>query len=52
MLLVVFFNHPYGTGIGTLRPTAMQRTLQLMDTQLHVVGITVDPPCDERGVAR
>lgn len=52
MLLVVFFNHPYGTGIGTLRPTAMQRTLELMDTQLHVVGITVDPPCDERGVAR
>lgn len=52
MLLVVFFNHPYGTGVGTLRPTEMQRTLRLMDTQLQVVGITADPPCDERGVAR
>ena len=52
MLLVVFFNHPHGTGIGTLRPTEMQRTLRLIDTQLQVVGITADPPCDERGVAR
>lgn len=52
MLLVVFFNHPHGTGVGTLRPTEMQRTLRLMDTQLQVVGITAAPPCDERGVAR
>jgi len=49
---VVFFNHPHGTGIGTLRPTEMQRTLRLIDTQLQVVGITADPPCDDRGVAR
>ncbi len=52
MLLVVFFNHPYGPGIGTLQPTAMQRTLTLMDTQLKIVGVTADPPCDARGVAR
>ena len=52
MLLVVFFNHPYGTGIGNLQPTAMQRTLELMDAQMRAVGITVDAPCDERGVAR
>ncbi len=52
MLLVVFFNHPYGPGIGTLQPTAMQRTLELMDSQLRVVGITIDPPCDARGIAR
>lgn len=52
MLLVVFFNHPHGTGIGTLKPTEMQRTLRLLDAQLQAVGLHVDPPCDERGLAR
>jgi hypothetical protein len=52
MLLVVFFNHPHGNGIGTLKPTEMQRTIRLLNTQLKAVGITAAPPCDERGVAR
>jgi hypothetical protein len=52
MLMVVFFNHPHGTGIGTLRPTEMQRTLRMLDTQLRTVGVTANPPCDERGVAQ
>ena len=51
MLLVVFFNQPHGDGIGTLKPTEMQRTLRLLD-QLQVVGVDADPPCDERGLAR
>ena len=52
MMLLVFFNHPHGDGIGRLQPTAMQRTLRLIDTEIKVAGITVTAPCDDRGVAR
>ena len=52
MLLVVFFNHPHGSGVGRLQPTAMERALRLIDAQLNVIALDVTPPCDERGVAR
>ena len=52
MLLVVFFNRPHGGGVGRLQPTAMERTLGLIDAELEVVGLEVQPPCDDRGVAR
>ena len=52
MLLVVFFNHPHGSGVGRLQPTAMVRALRLIDAELKVVAVDVTPPCDERGVAR
>jgi hypothetical protein len=52
MLLVVFFNHPHGSGVGRLQPTAMVRALRLIDSQLKVLAVDVTPPCDERGVAR
>jgi amino acid transporter len=49
MLLLVFFDHPHGEGIGRLQPIAMERTLRLLDTELEVVGIQVSAPCDARG---
>ena len=49
LFLLVFFDHPHGDGVGRLQPTAMERTLRLIDTQLEVAGITVTPPCDEHG---
>jgi hypothetical protein len=52
MLLVIFFNHPHGGGVGRLQPTAMERALRLIDAQLNVIALDVTPPCDERGVAR
>jgi len=52
MLLVVFFNHPHGSGVGRLQPTAMERALRLIDAELSVIALNVTPPCDERGVAR
>ena len=52
MLLVVFFNHPHGSGVGRLQPTAMVRALRVIDAQLKVVAVDVTPPCDERGVGR
>ncbi len=52
MLLLAFFNNPHGEGVGHLQPTAMERTLRLIDIQLKVVGLSVTPPCDESGNAR
>jgi len=47
--LLVFFDHPHGDGVGRLQPTAMERTLRIVDTQLDAVGLDVTPPCDEHG---
>ena len=52
MMLLVFFNHAHGDGIGRLQPTAMERTIRLIDTQARLVGVTVTAPCDDRGVPR
>jgi hypothetical protein len=52
LMLLRFFDHPHGDGAGRLQPTAMERTLSLIDTQAKVVGITVTPPCDEHGDRR
>jgi hypothetical protein len=47
----MFFDRPHGSGVGRLQPTAMERTLRLIDTQLEVAELAVTPPCDERGRA-
>jgi hypothetical protein len=49
LLLVAFFDHPHGGGIGRLQPTAMERTIALIDVELEVVDIEVSLPCDSRG---
>src|SRR4051812_39836708 len=49
LLLLVFFDHPHGEGVGRLQPTAMERTLRLIDIQLGAAGLDVSPPCDDRG---
>ena len=53
LLILMFFNHPpHGDGVGRLEPTAMDRTIKLIDTQAQAAGIAVDPPCDEQGNER
>lgn len=49
-LLLVFFDNPHN-GVGKLEPTAMERTLDLIDTQLKVADIELTPPCDADGNA-
>ena len=49
LMLLVFFDHPHGGGVGRLQPTAMERTLRLIDIQLKVADLHVTPPCDDRG---
>ncbi|MEI8412284.1 MULTISPECIES: bestrophin-like domain [unclassified Kribbella] len=52
LFLLVFFDHPHGDGVGRLQPTAMLRTVGVIDTQLEVVGLDVTPPCDDHGNRR
>ena len=52
LMLLVFFNHPHGSGIGRLKPVAMERTIGLIDAQAKLVGIEVTAPCDARGNPR
>ncbi|WP_432936961.1 hypothetical protein ACQPXM_24080 [Kribbella sp. CA-253562] len=52
LFLLVFFDHPHGDGVGRLQPSAMERTVGLIDTQLEVAGLDVTPPCDEHGNRR
>ncbi len=34
---------------GGLQPTAMQRTLRVIDDELAAFELAVDPPCDAEG---
>ncbi len=49
LLLLVFFDHPHGDGVGRLHPTAMERTLRIMDAQFEVADVNLEVPCDDRG---
>ncbi len=49
LLLLVFLGNPYQRGIGGLRPTAMERSLDLIALQLDVAHLDVQPPCDDVG---
>ena len=51
LLLLWFLDNPYQKSLGGLKPTAMERTLQLMDEGARAVGVTPTNLCDERGVA-
>jgi hypothetical protein len=48
LLLLWFLDNPYHGGVGSLQPTAMERTLGLLDQEAGIVG-GVEPPCDAAG---
>ena len=52
LLLLVHFNDPHGAGVGQLQPTAMERTLRVIDAELVVAGLDLNPPCNDDGTAR
>jgi hypothetical protein len=51
LLLLQFLDNPFHEGVGGLDPTAMERTLVILDEELEVVGNDATFPCDARGVA-
>ena len=52
LLLLWFLDNPYHSGVGGLPPTAMERTLEILDQQANILGLTFGDTCDARGVAR
>jgi hypothetical protein len=53
LLLIRFLDHPFQNGPGGLQPTAMQRTLTVLEHELAGVGEgNASPPCNAVGVAR
>jgi hypothetical protein len=51
LLLLWFLDNPYQGGAGTLKPVAMETTLELFQQEANVVG-GVKPPCDAAGSPR
>jgi hypothetical protein len=52
LVLLVYFNNPHRSGVGQLRPTAMERTTRIIDAELDFAGLSLSPPCDSNGIAR
>jgi hypothetical protein len=52
LLVINFLDNPYGSGLGSLQPVAMERTLQVLEQERALVGDRTPTPCDARGAAR
>jgi amino acid transporter len=52
LLAIYALDNPYRPGLGSIQPEAMQRSLAILDEAQADLGITIDLPCDEDGVAR
>ena len=49
LLVIRFLDNPYRPGLGTLKPSAMEQTLRILEQERGIVGDATSPPCDERG---
>jgi hypothetical protein len=52
LLLLVFLDNPYRNAPGSLQPTAMERTLVMLDEARKALGLTSPPPCTAEGQPR
>ncbi|HET8778176.1 MAG TPA: hypothetical protein VFN76_11000 [Candidatus Limnocylindria bacterium] len=49
LLLLNFLDSPFHTGVGGLRPVAMERTLRIIDQAIASTHLNVRVPCDAQG---
>ena len=52
LLLLVFLDSPFRSGVGALEPTAMERSLRIVDQGLGALGVSgpgLRIPCDAAG---
>jgi Protein of unknown function (DUF4239) len=52
LLLLVFLDNPFRSGVGALQPAAMERTLHIIDEAIATPGVGIDLerlPCDADG---
>jgi amino acid transporter len=52
MLLLFGLDNPFHSGVGGLKPVAMERSLRTVDQALGAVDVQVQLPCDSVGKAR
>jgi hypothetical protein len=52
MFVIRYLSHPYQTGGGGLKPTAMARTLETLEQASKALPGLAAPPCDATGTAR
>jgi hypothetical protein len=52
LLLLVFLDHPYGAGVGGLRPVAMERALSQLRQESASGRDRIIIPCDSQGAPR
>ena len=50
LLAINALNHPYNSPAGGIKPTAMERSLHVLDEARALVS-TSPPPCDAKGAA-
>jgi hypothetical protein len=51
LLAINALDNPYRPGVGSLQPTAMERSLEILAAARAVVNDTAPLPCDEQGNA-
>jgi hypothetical protein len=51
LLLLGFLDTPFHSDVGGLQPTAMERTLVIIDEATRAIGQEFTIPCDESGLA-
>jgi hypothetical protein len=51
LLLLSALDNPFHSGVGGLKPVAMERTLRMIDQALGAVGAETQLPCDAQGAA-
>jgi hypothetical protein len=51
LLLLVFLDHPYESGVGGLRPVAMERAVTQIRQERALAREMIIIPCDSKGVA-
>jgi hypothetical protein len=49
LLVIDVLDNPYRPGVGSLKPTSMERTLRVLEQERGIAGDTTPIPCDEHG---
>jgi hypothetical protein len=52
LLLLGFLNDPFHDGAGALQPSAMERTLRVIEQEVQAENVSLTLPCDESGEKR
>jgi len=49
LLIIGFLNNPFRPGFGSLQPSSMKRTLEILEQERTITNDESPLPCDESG---